>query len=275
MSAESPTPPEHSGPGTGPGSGARERSWQWFEDHADQYEEAVVQAVDLGRLLVDLADPAPASRVLDVGAGSGAVTRAALARGCVVTAVDVAPAMVRRLARDLPGATVCRMDARQLGFVDGAFDTATAGYLLDIVDDPGRVLGEIHRVLAPGGRVALSQQGPIRACWHWLRELAEEFWPAPPKANKAATPRDTTTLLTEAGFAGITQRLAEDPQPVPGPSALWERLYAQVAAVGIEWLPPERATAFHRRFMAGAEHMQAHGGIVLHRDAVLHLCSVP
>lgn len=46
--------------------------------------------------------PVPGTRVLDLGAGRGALTAAALARGCQVTAVDCAPGMVERISTQYP-----------------------------------------------------------------------------------------------------------------------------------------------------------------------------
>ncbi|UJW36762.1 class I SAM-dependent methyltransferase [Saccharothrix sp. AJ9571] len=48
------------------------------------------------------------------------------------------------------------MDAAHLDFADGSFDLAAAGFVVQVLDDPAAVLGEVHRVLRPGGIVALS-----------------------------------------------------------------------------------------------------------------------
>jgi SAM-dependent methyltransferase len=244
-------------------------SWQWLNDHADHYEEIVTCAADFGRYLVDYADPTPGTRLLDVGAGRGAVARAALARGCVVTAVDAAPRMVELLASDLPEITVRRMDASRLTFPDGSFDIVTAGCVVDMVDHPAATIAEMRRVLPPGGTVALSVQGPTRDRWLWLTRLSDEFWPAPTPDDTAPT-LDVVALLTAAGFVDLTQKTVEEPLPIPSPTALWDRLMSQVSTTSIEWLPADRTAEFHRRFLAGAEHMHTHGGITLDRDAIFH-----
>src|SRR4051812_28257359 len=87
-----------------------------YDELADRYEEIYFYVADLGRRLVDLADPAAGTRVLDVGAGRGAVARAALAKGCAVTAVDVSPQMVQRLAADHPEISAHCMPADHLDF---------------------------------------------------------------------------------------------------------------------------------------------------------------
>src|SRR5207244_4772267 len=89
-------------------------SWRWYNEIADRYYDTFPHVELQGRQLVDYAGPAPGTRLLDVGAGLGAVVRPALARGCVITAVDAAPRMVERLASDLPAVTVRRMDTECL-----------------------------------------------------------------------------------------------------------------------------------------------------------------
>lgn len=249
---------------------------RWFEDHADHYEELATYAADFGQRLIDFADPAPATRLLDVGAGRGAAARAAVARGCVVTAIDVTPAMVRRLAADVPEIIVRQMDVTRLGFPRGSFDTVVAADVVEILEDPAAAVAEMRRVLAPGGTVALSVNG-ARGRWEWLTRLAQEFWPAPapdPVAD-AATPADPAALLAEAGFIELTQRQVAAAVQVPGPSALWELLESQMSMAAVETLPTRRAAEFRRRFWAGAEHMHAHGGIILDHNAILHRAITP
>jgi ubiquinone/menaquinone biosynthesis C-methylase UbiE len=75
-----------------------EQGGRKYDEIADSYEEIFFYVADLGQRLIDFADPAPGTSALDVGAGRGAVARAALARGCEVTAVDASLGMVSRLA---------------------------------------------------------------------------------------------------------------------------------------------------------------------------------
>src|SRR5438552_3235415 len=109
-----------------------------------------------GRQLLDYADPAPGARLLDVGAGRGALVRVAVERGCVVTAVVAAPCMVSRLRTYFPAITVSKMDAHHFDFPDGAFDVVTAGFVLDLLSDPAAAVAEARRVLRPGGVFAVS-----------------------------------------------------------------------------------------------------------------------
>src|SRR5688500_3748976 len=80
-------PPASRGAGRGRVT-STEQGRRKYDELADRYEEVFPYVADVGKLLVDHASPPPGARVLDVGAGRGAVARAALSRGCVVTAVD-------------------------------------------------------------------------------------------------------------------------------------------------------------------------------------------
>jgi SAM-dependent methyltransferase len=259
-----------------------EQSWQWYDDNADVYEEMDPATLEFGRQLLDYADPAPGVRLLDVGAGRGAIARAALARGCVVTAVDAAPGMVARLRADFPTMTVSLMDAHRFDFPDACFDVVTAGFVIDLLSDPATALAEVRRVLRPGGVFALSTPGllPHRERWQWLVDLAQEFFSATVREDPdGPSDVDVDGLLAAAGFVGLTRKAFEHPEPISDPTALWDlftsRLPAAVAAGWIEWLPPDQAAEFRRRFLAGAEQMHASGGIAFDRYMVLHRAQAP
>ncbi len=149
-----------------------------YDALADRYEEIFFYVADVGRRLVEVAAPAPGARVLDVGAGRGAVARAALDRGCEVTAVDASAGMVARLRADHPSITARQLDAGRLDFPDGSFDVVTAGFLVQVLDDPAAALAEFRRVLTPGGTVALSLERQTVGRLGWLHELNAEYFGA-------------------------------------------------------------------------------------------------
>ncbi|WP_263657366.1 class I SAM-dependent methyltransferase [Nonomuraea gerenzanensis] len=95
-------------------------------------------------------------RLLDVGCGTGVVTAAALALGAEVTAVDQDPVMLELLARRHPYATIRRAALPELPFEDERFDCVAGNFVINHVADAGAALRELHRVLRPGGSVALS-----------------------------------------------------------------------------------------------------------------------
>jgi len=99
---------------------------------------------------------AAGSRVIDVGCGAGWFTAALAAAGFAVVGVDVAQEPLRR-ARERFGDLDLRLAGeRELPFEPGSFDGAWLGEVLEHVQDTVGLLEEVTRVLAPGGRVALS-----------------------------------------------------------------------------------------------------------------------
>jgi SAM-dependent methyltransferase len=246
-----------------------------YDQLADRYEEVFPYVADVGRQLVDFAGPAVGWRVLDVGAGRGAVARAALAKGCVVTATDASKGMVDRLARDFPEITARQMDAGDLAFPDASFDLVTAGFVVQVLADPGVALAAAHRVLAPGGMLALSLERQSVGRLRWLYELAAEFFGISVPAEDgedigALTDRKLTELLVSAGFVDLATRPVEMPVPLADASALWEWLGSRGLADAVRSLPDDRAADFRERFLAGAETMHEERGIVLDFRATLH-----
>ncbi|MEU9391747.1 class I SAM-dependent methyltransferase [Streptomyces sp. NPDC048324] len=99
--------------------------------------------------------PAAVGRLLDVGCGTGIVTRrlAAARPAARVTGVDLTPGMARMAAARLPGA-IALADSRALPFADATFDAVSSVWLLHLLDGPQdvrAVVAECARVLRPGG----------------------------------------------------------------------------------------------------------------------------
>jgi SAM-dependent methyltransferase len=103
---------------------------------------------------VDWLLPPGARQVLDVGAGTGKLTRALTARGLAVTAVEPSDGMRGELARVLPGVTVLAGTAEDIPLGAGAADAELLAQAWHWVE-PGRAVPEVARVLKPGGRLGL------------------------------------------------------------------------------------------------------------------------
>jgi phosphatidylethanolamine/phosphatidyl-N-methylethanolamine N-methyltransferase len=110
------------------------------------------------RLSIDRLQLAPSDRVLIVGAGTG-LDLDYVPSDVHVTAIDVTPAMLKRLehrAADAGRSVMTRiMDARQLEFSDSSFDAVVMHLILAVMPQPERGLREALRVLKPGGRMAV------------------------------------------------------------------------------------------------------------------------
>jgi SAM-dependent methyltransferase len=104
--------------------------------------------------VVDLLVPPGARRVVDLGAGTGKLTRVLLERGLDVVAVEPSAGMRAEFARVLPGVPVLDGRAEGLPLDDGSVDAVVAGQAWHWVD-PARAVPEVARVLAPGGCLGL------------------------------------------------------------------------------------------------------------------------
>ncbi|MCZ2818008.1 class I SAM-dependent methyltransferase [Modestobacter sp. VKM Ac-2984] len=112
-----------------------------------------------GRLILGWALQGVTARgaVLELGSGSGAMAAETIRRHpeCQLTVTDVDPAMVtaaqRRFA-DEPQVTVRQADASGLPFADGSFDVVVSYLMLHHVIAWRQALGEVSRVLRPGGQ---------------------------------------------------------------------------------------------------------------------------
>lgn len=120
------------------------------------------------RRLLEMADLRPGERVLDVACGSGQITAPAAERvepeGKVV-GVDISQKMIDR-ARERLGSGVRfeRAGAEDLGEEESSFDAVLCSLGLMYVPDPLGAVREMHRVLRPGGRVAVSVWGRRDRC---------------------------------------------------------------------------------------------------------------
>ncbi len=117
---------------------------------------------DQGRWPQDVALEALAAvkpaRLLEVGPGTGAfAARCAAELSCQVVALDSSPEMIAATAARRVAAVLG--DVHQLPFADGAFDAAVAAWMLYHTADLNRAIGELARVLRPGGRLVAVTNG--------------------------------------------------------------------------------------------------------------------
>jgi SAM-dependent methyltransferase len=109
----------------------------------------------LAEVLVDLSPVSlDGRRVLDVGAGTGAASRAIARAGGQPLAVDLAPGMLAVDRRTRPPSAVA--DGRRLPIATDSCGAVVAAFSFNHVSDPHRAFAEAARVVAPGGAVTAS-----------------------------------------------------------------------------------------------------------------------
>lgn len=149
--------------------------------------------------------PGARGRVLEVGAGSGLNLESYDPRSVAsVVALEPSRKLTRMAGEAAAGAPfpVARLlaDGEAIPFRDAAFDTVVTTYTLCSIPDVERALGEIARVLAPGGRLLFCEHGlaPEPEVRRWQHGL-DPVWPR--LAGGCHLDRDIPELLGRAGFA--------------------------------------------------------------------------
>jgi len=116
---------------------------------------------EANRWMIDLLEVAAGDRVLDVGCGPGLAVAYGATNASWTVGVDASPTMVRHAGRRNRAAIrrgrveIHRADATRLPFPDASFTKVCSLNSLQFWSDPEQGLAELHRVLAPGGRVAV------------------------------------------------------------------------------------------------------------------------
>lgn len=217
--------------------------WQLEEASAEAYERYAVPSWSrpLAEQLVALAAPRDGERVVDVACGTGIVARLAAQRvgeRGTVAGVDLNGGMLD-VARAQSAAIAWRQgDAETLPLDDGAFDLVLCQQGLQFFPRRGAALAEMHRVLAPGGRLALSVMRPIthNAGWGALADaLTRHAGPEAGAMMRAPFPdwdaAELRELVTSAGFHDVRVRIVVASARYPSAQELvrWEAASSPLA----------------------------------------------
>ncbi|WP_317442065.1 class I SAM-dependent methyltransferase [Streptomyces collinus] len=186
-----------------------------------------------GRLLAGLS-----GRVIEIGAGNG--LNFAHYPGAVAEVVAIEPEpLLRGLAlraalRAQVPVDVVPGAAEALPVKSEAFDAAVLSLVMCSVRDVRRALGEVRRVLRPGGEVRYFEhgRGGGRVMTLTQRTLDRTVWPA--LTGGCHLSRDPVAALREAGFELGPQRRVMMPERGP-------RLPTSYCSLGVAWRPQEPA----------------------------------
>ncbi len=193
-----------------------EREWD-----ANRYDSAHSFVWERGRGVVDLLDPQPGERILDLGCGTGHLTGQIAESGAEVVGIDASEDMVRVASGNYPDIRFEVADARSLPF-RCEFDAVFSNAVLHWVRPPEAVVDSVRRSLKPGGRFVAEFGGEnnIRAIMTAVGEALdalEQDGTEVYRPNKYFPPLDEYVSLLECrdfrvGFADHFER----PTPLDG-----------------------------------------------------------
>ena len=189
---------------------------------AGDYARVGSFVAELGGAALDLLDPIPGERILDVGCGEGTLTRKIIDRGATVLGIDNSPEMIEAArAKGVDSLLLPAEDMQFFAEFDAAFSNATLHWVLQ----KEQAARAIFRALKPGGRFAgeMGGEGNLKN----LREALDEeliirgYIPPVEASNWYASPEEFAAVYEGAGFREIDARLIERPTPIEHGVAEW------------------------------------------------------
>jgi len=184
-----------------------------FDRAADLYDATRTDAPEtvekVTQSILDLTGATPATRIVEVGIGTGRISASLIARGLNVTGLDLSREMMSKLRGRFVPETPLRLvqgDASTLPFPSASFDVGLAVHVFHVVAPWRQAIGELVRILRPGGAVlhsihirdSQSANVILRKKWHELVEARGERWRRPGAPNQDAVTDEFKALGASA-----------------------------------------------------------------------------
>lgn len=220
-----------------------------------------------GRELVARANVQEGDQVLDVASGRGAtllpLMREVGNRGSVV-GIDLSDSMLSRLDREAhlvrhSGFSLYKMDAEAITFEDDCFSHVICGFALFFFSDPKAFLSGAHRVLRPGGTLALSTWGLTDPKWLWIERLLDKY-----RLNPSAQDQNFDTIdelrqvLSQFGWKNIRTEQTKKVFFYNSKETFWLSLWSHGVRLILESLPADDLQALKEEvfFQLDAHHSE-------------------
>jgi SAM-dependent methyltransferase len=186
------------------------------------YQRITETITDIHDLVIERLAPESGDRWLDLACGTGAAAERAAAAGADVTGVDLAPVLIetaKERAAELGLEIDYRVgDAENLDLADGSFDKVSSTCGIMFTPNHEATAGELARVTAPGGRIALANWTPTGGLAKMFKVMAPYMAAPPPSSpfdwgdetHVRELLGDTFDLELEEHVSTLTTPTAED-----------------------------------------------------------------
>lgn len=156
--------------------------------------------------VVELVDPKPGERILDLAAGTGTSSKPFADAGAEVVPCDFSLGMLAVGKQQQPALPFVAGDGMRLPFADDSFDAVTISFGLRNVQDPLEALRELRRVTRRGGRVVVCEFS--RPTWAPFATIYSNYLmrALPPVARAVSSNPDSYVYLAESIQAWPDQR---------------------------------------------------------------------
>ena len=201
---------------------------QWFRTPIGQ----LIQSIELGHIM-ELVDPGPKDRILDVGCGTGIFTEHYARRGAQVTGVDLSLEMLRygvqkpELMQMLPAVA----DMRRLPFADRVFSKTVSITALEFVPDARGAIQELIRVTRRGGRLVIATLNRLSP---WADRRSQDAKDNPDSVFRHVyfrTPDELSSLVTIDGEIRTAIHFGKNASPQEA-EIIERREHASASAAG-------------------------------------------
>jgi ubiquinone/menaquinone biosynthesis C-methylase UbiE len=188
-----------------------------FDRAATTYDSVAGSYLSVfGSRLVQRVDVSTGDRILDVACGKGATALPAAAQAAPTGAVlgfDLSIEMVRAARakaadQGLENLTVAVMDAENISVRSASADVVICGFSMHFLPNPLRAIEGFARILADGGKVAISEWAPMDQSWAWEDELIGELPVKGVSSGSFDTAEALEDILSAAGLRDI--QIAEE-----------------------------------------------------------------
>jgi trans-aconitate methyltransferase len=215
---------------------------------AELYEARHAFVWQFGENLIELLDPKPGERILDLGCGPGQLTHKIAKRGAEVIGLDASAEMIGQARQNYPDLQFVLQDAAAMQF-EGEFDAVFSNAALHWMLDAQGVARRVARALRHGGRFVaeLGGKGNIAAIESAIDTVLARYYghALPPRRTFYPSIGEYATVLETCRLEVRSALLFDRPTPLEGPEGM-ENWMRQFKWYYFEPLAPEiRNTALH------------------------------